>query len=78
LKGHGFTGCGKLALYTNPVSFVTRARLQPGRKCSFINAGFSPCYLHFCNMGCVSTFFRSLFGRAAERSIQVAALAAEG
>jgi hypothetical protein len=31
LKGIGFTGCGKLDSKAIRESFVTRARLQPGR-----------------------------------------------
>jgi hypothetical protein len=44
--------------------FVTRARLQSGRKRNGINVGFSPCGNFLGHFGQIQDFSRSLFSRA--------------
>jgi hypothetical protein len=58
--------------------FVTRARLQSGRKCNGINVGFSPCGKPLGFFGQMLAFFRSLFSRAASAMESMWALAPAG
>jgi hypothetical protein len=53
----------KLIQTAIPNGFVTRARLQPGRNRSRINAGFSPCHTSLTQFASLSPFFTKLFSR---------------
>jgi hypothetical protein len=65
----------KLIQTAIPNGFVTRARLQPGRNRSLINAGFSPCHTSLTQVASLSPFFTKLFSRAERATNELWALA---
>jgi hypothetical protein len=68
----------KLIQTAIPNGFVTRARLQPGRNRSRINAGFSHCHTSLTQFASLSPFFTKLFSRADKANRICWALAPEG
>ncbi len=63
-----FTGCYETRSRSG---FVTRARLQPGRKCRKMSAGFSPCCSGLATMNAIHEFRNGPFSVGSQARLQL-------